>query len=120
MRMWLVDPKIMCQKHLCGEHLETHMFLGSLKKRKKLDKFFLHNCLEPKSLYLRHQELANQMLARGYKHESPLEDPWDYLYYLNDEQKNYRIDKGASLKTLLERCPKCFARYQQLSIMMFR
>jgi hypothetical protein len=119
--MWLVDPKIMCQKHLCSEHAEHHMFLGSMKKRKKLDKFFLHNCLEPQSLRLRHQELADEMIARGYKHISPLEDPWIFMNYLTEEQKNYRIDKGASLKNLLERCPICFQRYQRLtSLMIFR
>lgn len=115
MRMWLVDPKIMCQKHLCGEHVETHMFLGSLKKKRKLDKFFLHNCLEPNSLHKRHEELAAEMIIRGYKHKSEMEDPYEYMKYLTLEQKNFKIDKEASLKQLLERCPKCSERYNEFS-----
>lgn len=30
MRMWMVDPKIMCRKHLLGEHLELHMLAGCI------------------------------------------------------------------------------------------
>lgn len=120
MRMWLVDPKIMCQKHLCGEHLETHIFLGSLKKKRKLDKFFLHNCLEPNSLYKRHEELAVEMLSRGYKHQSEMEDPFIYMNYLPLDQKNFIIDRGASLKQLLERCPNCLKRFNDFSFMLLR
>ena len=118
MRMWLVDPRIMCQKHLCGKHSEMHCFAGSLKGRKKLDRFILHNLLEPKKLNIRHEELYKEMIARGYKHESPLEDTSQLIYYLSSEQKNHKLDKAASLKTLLERCPKCFDRYKQLMILM--
>lgn len=32
MRMWGVDPKVLCTKHMIGEHAETHMFLGTIKK----------------------------------------------------------------------------------------
>jgi hypothetical protein len=31
MRMWMVNPRIMCGNHLLGEHLETHMFYGIIK-----------------------------------------------------------------------------------------
>jgi hypothetical protein len=30
MRMWMVPPKVMCRKHLLGEHVEIHMLAGSL------------------------------------------------------------------------------------------
>ena len=39
----MVDPKFLCQKHLCGEHLECHMFLGTLKKNKKVDGYLKNN-----------------------------------------------------------------------------
>ena len=32
MRMWNVDPKLMCNKHLLGEHVEMHMFFGTIQK----------------------------------------------------------------------------------------
>ena len=72
MRMWLCDPKILCQKHLCGEHLETHMFLGSLKKGKKVDGFLSNNLFEPMALYWRHKQLSLEMVDRGYKHKSEM------------------------------------------------
>ena len=32
MRMWMIDPKLLCRKHLLGEHLEIHMFVGTINK----------------------------------------------------------------------------------------
>ena len=63
MRMWLVNPEIMCQKHLCGEHVEMHMFLGTLKKRKKVDGYITNNLFEPRLLYQRHKNLAEEMIS---------------------------------------------------------
>ena len=47
MRMWMVDPRGMCNKHLVGEHLELHMFVESLRKKMNLGGYFRSNCLEP-------------------------------------------------------------------------
>ena len=66
MRMWLVDPKILCQKHLCGEHVEMHMFLGTLKKGKKIDGFLKNNLFEPRVLHKRHEELKEEMIKLIY------------------------------------------------------
>ena len=32
MRMWNVDVTKMCNKHLLGEHVEMHMFVGIIIK----------------------------------------------------------------------------------------
>ena len=40
MRLWLVNPKLMCNKHILGEHLETHMFVGCINKKKNLKGYF--------------------------------------------------------------------------------
>lgn len=32
MRMWVVNPKILCRKHLLGEHVELHMATGHLQR----------------------------------------------------------------------------------------
>ena len=39
MRMWMVDPKKMCRKHLLGEHVEIHMMVGTLLKGRSIDGF---------------------------------------------------------------------------------
>lgn len=116
MRMWLCDPKIMCQKHLCGEHLEMHMFLGTLKKRKKINGYLKNNLFQPRYLYQRHKELADEMIERGYDHQSPLYE-LDCVPILNltNEQQYWEIDKETALKDLLDRCPVCQKNEEQLN-----
>lgn len=100
MRMWNVDPEKMCQKHLCGEHLECHMFYGSIKEGKKIDGYIKNGLLEIHNLKKRHDEIVNEMLKRGYKHLTPLSNDFDdcELGHINIEE---------SIQTLIERCPKC-------------
>jgi len=112
MRMWLCDPKIMCQKHLCGEHLELHMFLGSLKKQKKLDGYFKNNLFEPRALYQRHEDLKEEMTRRGYKHKSDIcEEECSCILDLSEEKQYWEINKNQALCDLLDRCPECLIRF---------
>lgn len=115
MRMWLCDPEIMCQKHLCGEHVEMHMFLGSIKKRKKIDGYIKNNCFEPRTLYQRHYDLAKEMRNRGYNHKSDIreEECLVPFFDLPIEYQYWEIDKAKSLKDLLSRCPECNKRYMR-------
>ena len=69
--------------------------------------------MEPLGYKARHDELAEEMLRRGFKHESPLEQP-DFSY-LPSEQREYRVDRQASLVLLRERCPACAARMAGLN-----
>lgn len=108
MRQWLTDPKKMCLKHLLGEHVEHHMFVGALKKHKSMKGYLRNNLLEPKSLVARHAEIALEMESRGYNHKSPLEDP--DLSYLTEEEKAHKINKVESQIDLVSRCPACKAR----------
>lgn len=110
--MWAVPTKILCQKHLCGEHLELHMFLSTLKAGKKVAGYLNNNCLEPKLLFKRHEDIKNEMLKRGYKHKSEItEKECSCICYLSEEQQNHKIDKKKSLEDLLSRCSKCKIRY---------
>lgn len=112
MRMWMVDPIILCRKHLMGEHLEHHMFVGHIKKKKGVCGYLKNNCFEPRALFLRHQQLAEQMLIRGYQHKSEL--PECDISYLTTEQQCCKIDVEMSLKDLLSRCPECRKRYETI------
>ena len=105
MRMWMCDPKILCQKHLCGEHVELHMFIGHLNLKRNINGFIENNLLEPLSIISRHDELMKEMLERGYKHKSPIKE-FD-LSYLSEEYINHKIDKVSALKELISRCPEC-------------
>ena len=33
MRMWMIDPTLLCRKHLLGEHGELHKFIPSFRKQ---------------------------------------------------------------------------------------
>lgn len=111
MRMWLCDPKIQCIKHLMGSHVEIHMFVGSLKKHKKMDGYIKNNLLQPRMLFQYHEDLVKEILRRGYKHNSPLTDSEIDIFYLPLEYQYWEIDKQKSLNDLLSRCDKCKERY---------
>jgi hypothetical protein len=103
MRMWMVDPKYMCDRHLLGEHVECHMFAGCLDKGKTLTGYLNINLFDPSSLVKRHGELADEMLSRGFRHLSPLSG------HSGDPSP---IDAARSLNDLLNRCVRCRQRYE--------
>ena len=115
MRMWLCNPEILCQKHLCGEHVEMHMFLGSLKKGKKIDGFLNNNLFEPRSLYQRHEDLKNEMIKRGYNHKSCMKDvDCECVLDMPQEKQYWEVDRDKALKDLLDRCPECNSRFKSI------
>ena len=75
MRMWLVDPKKMCRKHLLGEHVELHMLVGSINKNKSIQGFIDLGLIAPSMIKIRHEQLVEEMTRRGYNHQSPIEQP---------------------------------------------
>lgn len=106
MRMWMVNPAQMCRRHLLGEHVECHMFLGTLKRGISVQGYFDHNCFEPASLEQRHRELADEMLRRGYNHQSPLAVPVELIAPLIER----RIDRVKAEAALFTRCAQCRER----------
>lgn len=113
MRMWMVNPKILCRKHLLGEHVECHMFLGSMRTKMKLDGYIDNNLFEVDQLFYRHLELSQEMEDRGYKHKSPL----NLGIYVERRKlyKNVKIDMEQSLNDLINRCPECRKRMEELN-----
>lgn len=99
MRMWMVDPSKMCRQHLLGEHVELHMFVGSINKGTRIQTYIDTNLCEPNSIIDRHSILVKEMLKRGYNHKSPLP-----LFEYDD---NTKIDVVKSYAELLKRCDKC-------------
>jgi len=104
MRMWMVDPTTMCRQHLLGEHVETHMFAGTLGKDISVAGYVSGGLLETASLASRHDELAAEMERRGYRHRSPLN--------YHDDLELGRIDTTASDRELRSRCPDCASRQE--------
>ncbi|MBN1622678.1 MAG: hypothetical protein JW871_08820 [Endomicrobiales bacterium] len=112
MRMWMVEPQILCDKHLLGEHVECHMLAGHLQRKRRITNYIAFNLLEPRSLKQRHEILARQMRKRAMKHKSPL--PRFSISYLPKEHQDYNVDAEKSLKDLVKRCPECRKRLKNL------
>jgi hypothetical protein len=104
--MWMVDPNILCRKHLLGEHVELHMLVGHLRLGRKVDGFVLNNCVEPKAIGARHRALAAEMERRGYAHASPLRQP----VVARHQHPEATVNAAASLGDLTVRCKDCASR----------
>lgn len=109
----MVDPKILCTKHLLGEHVEHHMFVGTINKGNSIEGYIHNNLLEPLSIKKRHEELVNEMHRRKMNHASFL--PRVNIEKLNRLILNHTIDRTASLNELIKRCPKCRKNYEEKS-----
>ena len=105
MRMWMVDPHVMCRKHLLGEHVELHMLVGHLERRRAIGGYVITNCVEPRAIESRHAALMTEMARRGYWHASQLVQP--DVTWLPTAHRRARVDRAAALKELLRRCPEC-------------
>jgi hypothetical protein len=116
MRMWMVAPRILCRKHLLGEHVEIHMLVGTMKKGHSLKGYIANNLIEPWAIIQRHNDLANEMINRGYRHLSPISSMqvntllMSYPY----ELKDVRVDVRASTFELFRRCNECNNQHWQL------
>ena len=109
MRMWMVDPRMMCRKHLLGEHVELHMLAGSLRRGRSIQGFIDGELVEPQNIYARHDVLAAEMVARGYNHQSMLP-----ATLLPKRSNGGHVDVILSVKELCRRCPECRSRLKCL------
>lgn len=112
MRMWMVDPEILCKNHLLGEHCECHMFLGTLQKKKSVSGYIEKNLFQPLQLKERHDKLKAEMARRGMNHKSDL-NVCDELDYLPESYLNYKVDAMSSHNDLMDRCPRCRERFNK-------
>ncbi len=113
MRQWMVDVRGMCRKHLIGEYRECFTIAGALRAKKQVNGFVRNNCLELLSLQSRFDELKAEMLRRGYKPVKKFEMP--DLSYLKIKIIEAKVDRIASLKDLLDRCPECAESFRELN-----
>lgn len=109
MRMWMVNPRLMCDKHLLGEHVELHMLVGTLQRKRSVTGFAANNLIELTSLQGRHNALALEMLRRGMNHKSAL--PEVDINYLPDKVLYALVDVEKSTKDLTSRCEECAKRH---------
>lgn len=110
MRMWMVNEKVLCRKHLLGEHVELHMLVGHLARGRHIHGYAVNNCIELQALQNRHDLLAQEIAKRKYKHNSPLQVEERHFTHLTEFERLSKVDRGASLADLINRCPECRER----------
>lgn len=108
MRMWMIEPKFLCQKHLLGEHGEIHKHRHNFVKEHSIAG--RRGQIEPESMETRHNELAAEMSCRGYAHNSPYSLPNLSMYDLTD----FKVDIQKSFDDLMDRCLCCAERIKSL------
>lgn len=109
MRMWMVNPEILCDQHLLGEHVELHMLVGHLKRGRLIKGYIKSNAVEPLAIAQRHDILAREMVRRGMNHQSPIgHREFDHLETVEIYSK---VDREKSLTLLIGRCEQCCTRY---------
>lgn len=109
MRMWMIDPKMLCRKHLLGEHGEIHKHRNNFEKGHSIaGRISPIVLIEPASMQVRHDALAAEILRRGYKHKSSYELP--DLSYLPDEEIYAQADIEYNIRDLTGRCDDCKER----------
>ena len=102
----MVDPRIMCRKHLLGEHVELHMMVSTIRNGLRLGGYVKNNLIEASSIGSRHSALVFEMRRRGYDHKSPIR--------YDSHKVIGKIDRPAALQELLRRCPDCRQRHKEI------
>ena len=100
MRMWNVDTSKMCNKHLLGEHLEMHMFVGCIKKGMSIKGYVDKGLVEVSNISKRHNVLVKEMLIRKMNHKTPIDDTSAF-------PEQGKVDVEENIKELKKRCSKC-------------
>lgn len=121
-----LNPKILCRKHLLGEHVEYHKILEtSVKKNKSMTGYIDVRAISYLSVF-RHDEIVREMIRRGYNHQSPRKiKPIHFLIYcikynipvVTYEKENLRmLLQGYITKNGLYKpaCKECRDRYISL------
>jgi len=109
MRMWMIPPKMLCNKHLLGEHGEIHKHRHNfIKKHNMTGRMEPIVQIEPQSMGIRHDQVAAEMKDRGMNHQSPFDQP--DISYLPDRFQNMKVDLENSIQDLHHRCEECSHR----------
>ena len=106
----MLSPKLLCNKHLLGEHGELHKFIPTFKKGYRVDKRVSPIVqIQFKGYQERHDALAEEMIKRGMNHKSPLPELPDFKS-IYKEYYEKTVDISNSINDLTMRCERCKER----------
>ncbi len=107
MRMRMIDSRLLCTKHLNGEHGEIHKHRHNFEKHHKISgRIFPIVQIEPDSMQKRHDELALEMDKRKLgSHKSPYIQP--SLSHLVHSERCAKSNLYYNIIDLCIRCADC-------------
>lgn len=108
MRMWMIDPKLLCQRHLFREHCEIHRLVAILRNGFSIRGFLYKRVIDPSRIYHRHNEIEAEIIQRGGTPNSPLSEAECCAF--SRWHGSVRIDIGRSLSDLSSCCNECQKR----------
>lgn len=102
MRMWMLQPKKICDMHLRAEHGEIHKAIGSINhgNTASVEGLAKRGYFSVSAVYDRHQLIEDYM---DYDSELPDFD----LFDIAQEHRRVEIDLDRSKHDLAERCADC-------------
>lgn len=103
----MLNPAVLCQQHLLGEHNELHKLAGSIEAGHSLDGYLEQNIMALERIGERHAELVIEMERRDMNHQSPLEQPDVSAYPASS------VDRTKAMLDLSGRCEACKRRLAQ-------
>lgn len=68
----MVEPRLLCRQHLLGEHRELHALVGIINRGTSLEGYVQNGLVATADIEDRHRQVAQEMAARGFNHQSPL------------------------------------------------
>ena len=104
MRIWDLDPALLCDRHLLGEHRELHgiwSILTTGKRGYSRHPETLRWNGRLAALYARHEAEVAEMDRRGFRHASPL----DPRLATGDAAQTELVDSLEAQRARLARCP---------------
>ncbi|HEU0193107.1 MAG TPA: pyrimidine dimer DNA glycosylase/endonuclease V [Gaiellales bacterium] len=108
MRIWDVDPRLLCRSHLLGEHRELHALWVILTEDRRGYQRHPETVRwrgKLAALYQRHALLTTEMAARGYRHRSPLDPAQATGAVVQDEYVDSHAEQMALLSAKPCPCP---------------
>jgi hypothetical protein len=95
---------MLCDKHLLGEHVEMHMFVGTINKKVSIYGYIKGGLVEVHNIVNRHSEIVSEMDKRGMCHMSLLAE--FESWHAGD------VNVAANIVELKSRCKQCAKRIE--------
>jgi len=116
MRIWDIEPKYLSRQHLLGEHRELHAIWSILVNKKKgysNHPEVLRWKYKLVALAYRHLALEEEIIKRGYKHNSDLKEV-EFNFFQEDKQTEFINTIEEQKQILLKKNPEHYSQFWKI------